>query len=142
MGDGESVGGLEFIQKQDPDLKENDGFFAAAVNPTATTTVSSTYFSGYRTYERTETEVQEVEINPGRYEERVEVAGFDEEGQPLYQSVLIETEPPIFQSEEVPVQKKYTEKETATYPLKENLEARRARVRAYVGSLLNKGLRG
>jgi hypothetical protein len=142
VGDGTANGSLWVIWEQDLELAGQEGFFASAVNPGASTTQDAGYFSGYRTFERTELEWQEVEIQPPKTEIQTEIVDVTEEGDVLYESVEVTLEEGIYQSEQVPVQKRYTEPETATYPLQQNLEARRAKVRAYVGSLLHKGLRG
>ena len=127
VGDGTSNGSIENMHVQDPSLLLYDGFFAGAVNPAARTTKDNQYFSHVtetrRERQTVETEVllniQVLDVTTGQFE-----------------TPYTETETEIISTlvggEQV----------NASYPLKEHLEERREKIKAYVDSLVHRGMRG
>lgn len=121
---------IEALKKQDPEIAENEGFFASAVNPQAKSTADNSYGTGkYGTVQVPRKVVEEVTVVP---EEEV----FDSFGNP-------QTIPEVTQSvEKVVYDTERGDEVRGKYPLQENLEARREKVLAYVGSLMFRGMRG
>jgi hypothetical protein len=120
---------LELLKQQDTQLATSDGFFAAAVNPTAPTTIDNTYSQeitiGFQTKRVTET----VVLRPSQVE-------FDTNG------IKVVDVPELTEERIREIQVPRTDVKQGKYDLTSNLLQRREKVQAYVDSLLFRGLRG
>jgi hypothetical protein len=121
---------IELLKQQDPELAENEGFFASAVNPQANVTANNSFGTGkFGTVQVPYTVLEEEVIVPAE-------ETFDSFGNPVTIPEVTEfVEKTIYDNER-------GEEVQGKYPLQENLEARREKVLAYVGSLLFRGMRG
>ena len=119
---------LELLRSQDAALSANEGFFATAVDPTALVTSQNSYIAS-TTRVVTKTTLEEEVVVPER-------TVFD----PVTGAAI--DVPEVTQQVEKVTQERQTETVTGKYALTENLNARREKVEAYVGSLLLRGLRG